>query len=187
NLTAVCIYKTSAGDRIPSIEDAGCPPANSGSSSELSRVLYVHPDRQQIFACSTSDFYGQATIMWFGSRIDADSVRPPVWHDLSNMTSIAELRRGGVNFASYIKTVSLRLPALGQPEALTTLQESGTAQLRLNALQCRGYATALASRSRPVESAIFDQVLLKPYGELNSVRCADGCSASGASLFLYAT
>lgn len=70
------------------------------------------------------------------------------WYDLTNLTSIAELSRGGANGASYVKTVSLRLPPANS--------------LRLGALQCRGYPSVTVDAS--TQTSIVDQVVLKPFG-----------------------
>ncbi|KAM7535601.1 hypothetical protein Aperf_G00000097228 [Anoplocephala perfoliata] len=120
-----------------------CSEASSASSSQFTRTLYVHPDRKQIFSCSTTPFYGHATIKWFG----AVAINDAEWFDLTNFTSIAELKRGGPNGASYIKTVSLRLPPANTD--------------RIRALQCRGYPSANVEAS--LQTNILDQVVLKPY------------------------
>uniref|UniRef100_A0A915EUR2 Nephrin n=1 Tax=Echinococcus canadensis TaxID=519352 RepID=A0A915EUR2_9CEST len=113
------------------------------SSSQFPRTLYVRPERKQIFSCSTTPFYGHATIKWFGAL----TINAAEWYDLTNLTSIAELKRGGVNGASYIKTVSLRLPPANS--------------MRLGALQCRGYSSADVDFN--THTNIVDQVVLKPY------------------------
>lgn len=118
--------------------------AQSLPSSQFPRTLYVHPERKQIFSCSTTPFYGQATIKWFGAL----TINDAEWYDLTNLTSIAELKRGGINGASYIKTVSLRLPPANS--------------MRLGALQCRGYSSADVDFT--THTSIVDQVVLKPYG-----------------------
>ncbi|VUZ38705.1 unnamed protein product, partial [Hymenolepis diminuta] len=109
--SGVCIYKNELnGPRLPT--GTGSPGAvvecsdSSSSTSQFPRTLYIHPDKKQIFSCSTTPFYGHATIKWFGGL----SISSTEWYDLTNFTSIPELKRGGPNGASYIKTVSLRLP-----------------------------------------------------------------------------
>ncbi len=105
----------------------------------------MHPEKKQIFSCSTTPFFGLATIKWFGAVTANDGQ----WYDLTNLTSIAELKRGGENGASYIKTVSLRLPPANAA--------------RIGALQCRGYPNANAGSA--MHTNIVDEVVLKPYGE----------------------
>ncbi|VDO07622.1 unnamed protein product [Rodentolepis nana] len=146
--SGVCIYKNElSGLRLPT--GTGSPeatvecPNTSSSSSQFPRTLYIHPDKKQIFSCSTTPFYGHATIKWFGAL----SISSAEWYDLTNFTSIPELKRGGPNGASYIKTVSLRLP----PANIA----------RFGALQCRGYPSAIADIS--MNTDIMNQVILKPY------------------------
>uniref|UniRef100_A0A5K3ERS8 Nephrin n=1 Tax=Mesocestoides corti TaxID=53468 RepID=A0A5K3ERS8_MESCO len=146
--SGVCIHKQEMGSgqhTIPGIQDKinECTSSQSSSSSPTPRILYVHPERKQIFSCSTTPFFGHATIKWYGAVTanDAD------WYDLTNLTSIAELKRGGVNGGSYIKTVSLRLPPANS--------------VRIGALQCRGYTSVNADPN--AQTNIVDQVMLKSY------------------------
>lgn len=152
SLAGVCIYQNVGTSRPRGEAEAECVPSNGQSDK---KVLYLHPNRQQIFACSTTSFFGDATIKWFGAaQSRGAATNYAEWHDLSNLTSIAELKRGGDNHASYIKTVSLRLPSL-------TKQQDRTNDLRLNMLQCRGYPSVDNFDS---ETVVLDQVWLKSYG-----------------------